>query len=158
MTDIFCSEYFVLTGFAPIHNDLDNKMIGFWHPLPPPPPPVWTMHWVCAHYGISIALMCMSGYEKYLARRRRCASLESAMDSPRHRIRCYDSCLLGIMHLPRNSRCFGLELITGQIVFVAHCVCELSTTIMKLTLTKSLTPECLRTLLAGQCFVHLNRL
>ena len=70
------------------------------------------------------------------------------MDSPRHRIRCYDSCLVGIMYLRQNSRFFGLELITLQIVFVVHCVCELSMTITNLALTKSLTPECLRTLLA----------
>ena len=52
------------------------------------------------------------------------------------------------MYLRQNSRFFGLELITVQIVFVIHCVCGLSVTITNLALTKSLTPECLRTLLA----------
>ena len=49
------------------------------------------------------------------------------------------------MYIRQNIRFFGLELITVQIVFVAHCICELSMTITNLTLSKSLTPQCLRT-------------
>ena len=83
MTDIFCSEYFVLTGFAPIHNDLDNKMIGFWHPSPRVNDALsvcalWNFY--CSHVHVWIRKIFgpeWCGYEKYLARRRRCASLES---------------------------------------------------------------------------------